>query len=353
MLSEAKHSGIYKAKECRDSSLPSVPQSEMPASSNSNVPERADEIHGSDQRWYSIRRLALRRLDRMMSLEPKVLRGHDPDAIHDFRVASRRLQQVLDLLFPTPKSAEIRRLRRRIRKCRRLFSDVRNCDVLIAHAGRQLRAARPVRRDAWEAFAAYLRVRREKEHARALRRLSHLNLAEVYVHLRKSFALDQQEPDSDKAEAQAASHSSPHERLSDEMQRVWQAFAARCEQAEGEKGGAAIHACRIAAKRLRYLSEVVDKAGVKGAREPLEWLRKVQDLLGGWHDLEIAEQMMAEMIARPVFLREHPDLAAGVLKLMDRNRRAKEQGLRKFPGVGLDSPGGRRFKEWAERVSAK
>ena len=45
---------------------------------------------GPRDAWKKVRKLALRQLDRFMSLEPKVLRGDDPDAIHDLRVASRR-----------------------------------------------------------------------------------------------------------------------------------------------------------------------------------------------------------------------------------------------------------------------
>src|SRR6516225_5055134 len=54
--------------------------------------------------WVKLQGLALQQLDRFMSLEPKVLRGEDPEAIHDMRVASRRLQQFLDLIYPPPAS---------------------------------------------------------------------------------------------------------------------------------------------------------------------------------------------------------------------------------------------------------
>ena len=81
--------------------------------------------------WSKVRKLALRHLNRFVSLEAKVLKGDDPDAIHDMRVASRRLQQVLDLIFPKPLPREARRLRRKIRRCRRALGDLRNCDVLL------------------------------------------------------------------------------------------------------------------------------------------------------------------------------------------------------------------------------
>ena len=54
------------------------------------------------RQWEKICQLAVCQLDRFMSFEPKVLRGDDPEAIHDMRVASRRLQQIVDVLHPRP-----------------------------------------------------------------------------------------------------------------------------------------------------------------------------------------------------------------------------------------------------------
>jgi triphosphatase len=82
--------------------------------------------------------LAVCQLDRFMSFEPKVLRGGDPEAIHDMRVASRRLQQIVDVLHPRPQPREIRRLRRKMRRSRGALSDLRNCDVQLARVERLL-----------------------------------------------------------------------------------------------------------------------------------------------------------------------------------------------------------------------
>ena len=100
-------------------------------------PENAG-LRSYEESCKKVREIALRQLQRLMSYEAKVLRGDDVDAIHDMRVASRRLQQVLDLLFPKPRSAEFRQLRRKIRRCRRALGDVRNCDVLLEIVSRSL-----------------------------------------------------------------------------------------------------------------------------------------------------------------------------------------------------------------------
>src|SRR5439155_23512310 len=84
------------------------PMVEKPA-----VTRRAEWAPGSASDWTKVRKLALEQMNRFISLEPKVLKGNKPNAIHDMRVASRRLQQLLDLLYPAPPKA-IRRLRRSI-----------------------------------------------------------------------------------------------------------------------------------------------------------------------------------------------------------------------------------------------
>ena len=121
-----------------------------PAISGGTTPPPANE-------WSKVRKLALRHLNRFVSLEAKVLKGDDPDAIHDMRVASRRLQQVLDLIFPNPLPREARRLRRKIRRCRRALGDVRNCDVLLQQVEGRLARNRCSHREAWMAVNSIFR----------------------------------------------------------------------------------------------------------------------------------------------------------------------------------------------------
>src|SRR5438128_2359909 len=73
---------------------------DFPMVEKPTVTRRAEWAPGSD--WTKVRKLALEQMNRFISLEPKVLKGNKPNAIHDMRVASRRLQQLLDLLYPAP-----------------------------------------------------------------------------------------------------------------------------------------------------------------------------------------------------------------------------------------------------------
>jgi CHAD domain-containing protein len=311
--------------------------------------------------WATVRELALRHLDRFISLEPKVLRGDDPDAIHDMRVASRRLQQVLDLLYPPPPPGEIRALRRKIRRARRALSNARNCDVLIQRVESARRRKRAARREIWTAVEHFLIERRAEHFERALRKLSKVNLAVFYVHLRRFLA---------PAESNTHSlHSHPnhaqllslnqslgpeafYQRIGESLEKLHGAFRSQVELADRDPRAPVVHGVRVTAKRLRYLIEVLEEFKVAGSAEALAWLRGLQQHLGDWHDFEVLEELMIEMVARPVFLRDHLEMALGVEKLILKNRETKKQFLDRYFQMLREPEGPRRLNDWVAYVLA-
>lgn len=301
--------------------------------------------------WRTVRELALKQLDRMMALEPKVLRGDDPDAIHDIRVATRRLQQVLDLIYPPPPPRNIRRLRRRIQRTRRALGEVRNCDVQLDHVRKTLRGKRASRRQVWEAVQHYLRQRRASSFDDAVRKLSKVNLAVLYVRLKEYLAADGPLPVTGRAghqlECPADLGSEEfYERVGESLDRVWDAFETQIGLSHRDPRGPVLHGVRIAAKRVRYLIEVIHEFGVPGSADTLAWLRGLQQHLGDWHDLEVLELMMIDMLARPDFLRSHLELAMGVEKLILQNRTRKLVFEEKYLAMTRDAAEFERVKEW-------
>lgn len=328
-----------------------IEAAEPPLDSVTPAAEEPVPIDRPDE-WSKVRELAMRQLDRFMSFEPKVLRGDDPDAIHDIRVASRRLQQVLDLVYPKPQAREIRRLRRRIQRCRRALGDVRNCDVLLQRVEGFVRRKRSARREAWTAVHHYLLARRSESFLKAIRKLSKVNLAVFYVHLKECLALV--------GSPQATGRHQLHghllpvfpefgpfpERVVQALEAVWAAFEDQIALSHRDPRIPVIHGVRVAAKRLRYLLEVVHEFDVAGSADALAWLRQLQQHLGEWHDLEVLEQIMIEMIARPDFLREHLLLVMQVEKLVLRNRDEKKEFEEKYFRMTEDSLETRRLKDW-------
>ena len=302
--------------------------------------------------WKKVRKLALKQLDRFMSLEPKVLRGDDADAIHDLRVATRRLQQVLDLVYPSPRSGEIRKLRRKIRRSRRVLGEVRNGDVQLARVERTLAGKRTARREAWEAVQHYLRQRRTQNFEKALKKLSKVNLAIFYVHLKGRLSLNGAAPGAGQINLpEELGPEQFYDRIGQSLESVWQRFEAQIALSQQDSKVGVIHGVRIAAKRVRYLIEVVHEFDVPGSKETLQWLRGLQTHLGNWHDAEVLEQLMIEMLARPEFLREHLPIAMCVEKLILRNRKGKESFKEKYFQMTLDSGGYEKAQAWVAGVA--
>jgi len=94
---------------------------------------------------------------RFVALEAKVLREMTRDDIHDMRVASRRLQQVLDLIFPKPLPREGPPLETQDQAMRRVAGDVRiatSCSSRCRTFGKK-----PLlRQGAWRLWSSIFRV---------------------------------------------------------------------------------------------------------------------------------------------------------------------------------------------------
>jgi CHAD domain-containing protein len=296
--------------------------------------------------WKRVRQLALKQLNRFMTLEPKVLRGDDPDAIHDLRVASRRLQQILDLLYPKPRPRGLGGLRRRIRRARRCLSEVRNCDVLLERVENQLASKRVSRREIRLALGHYLRDRRAESFEKAMRRLGKVNLAAFYLELRRFLAAAAVHHGRRQTPGEELTSELFHQRVSESLGPLWHVFESQLAQSRSEPRPAVLHGTRIATKRLRYLLEVVAAFDVAGAAENLRWLRQLQRRLGDWHDLEVLEQMMIEMVARPDFLRERLETAIGVEKLIVQNRAVKKRMQQSYFRMAVEAPELQRLRDW-------
>lgn len=342
---------MHQAKETTDPEITLIDSTFPPVQELERHVEKKVHPVAPGEEWNKVRKLAVRQLERFLSLEPKVLRGDDPSAIHDMRVASRRLQQVLDLLYPPPAAGEIRKLRRIIRRSRRSLSEVRNCDVLLKDVGARLTRKRTSRREIWTAVEHYLHQRRSKSFEKALRKISKTNMAVFYVHLKGHLTLNGAKPEpihhaQHDTETQEFVPELFYQRIRLALENMAKSFEDQIALSLRDPGPSVIHRARIATKRLRYLIEVIREFGVPGSDELLGWLRDLQHQLGNWHDLEVLEEMLIEMVARPEFLRDRLEIAMGVQRLIIRNRVDKKALRDKYFKMADDSAGFRQVKDW-------
>src|SRR5215204_1044136 len=72
-------------------------------------------------------------VEHLRRLIPSAIRGSDADAIHDARVATRRLKAALDLLQTVIDHRRLRPFARTLRKLRRRLGPLRDLDVMHDH----------------------------------------------------------------------------------------------------------------------------------------------------------------------------------------------------------------------------
>jgi CHAD domain-containing protein len=225
----------------------------------------------------SLEKLMHDRVHKCVTLLPKVLGEDDPEAVHDLRVWSRRLQQVVVTVFPDPRPPEARIIVRTLRRTRRSLGGWRDCDVVIALLTRKARYARnPEQRQVWEMTLNTARHRLQKQMRRARRRIAN----------RKMFTLAQRiEGLIERASiATAPPTGDPFVALEASVAAAYSEWGGGLSQAKASADPAEIHAFRIQTKRLRYRIELLRDLGSRTARSALASLRTLQDELGRWHD---------------------------------------------------------------------
>jgi CHAD domain-containing protein len=205
-----------------------------------------------------------------------------PEAIHDVRVATRRVQETLDLFGEALPRRERKRLRKRVKRIRRSLADLRDADVLAALVGR-LRA----RSGSWTTPATDDLLERFRERSRRLRRA--LGRPGAVTGDARGGVRIAGVAKRAKALAEKASEV-PATRARASARRAVGRRVARVEAALGKarSGGASdLHALRIAVKRYRYALEILEEWGVKRLDEALRSAKQVQDILGEVHDLDV------------------------------------------------------------------
>lgn len=215
--------------------------------------------------------------------EDLLLAGHRPEAVHQARVALRRLRSAMVLFRPVLAGPETGRITDRIRKLAAALGDVRDFDVLGRRAGSGLVAARltQARDDAWSSLDHVL--------AGPQARLLMIDIAEWIAlgQWRRSADTDavRQAPLTDFA-------ADGLDRLRRKVRRHGKHLADLTEEQ--------LHQLRKDAKKLRYAIDFTgalftDAEQQKRRSKVLKSLAELQDMLGQLNDLAVAEERLAAL----------------------------------------------------------
>lgn len=230
--------------------------------------------------------LLSRRAEALVRAARSVRHGDDQEAIHDARVAARRLAAALSTWRAALVPADRRRAARRLRRLRRALGRARELEVHAELARSCLAALTPEARVALEEWLAPVERRMRRERRAAARLARPRRVARVLGLLAAA-----------RAGLEAVRTDPAPARLDAErrLRRAAERGAGRLQAVRARAGDDALHRARVAAKRWRYALECAGEAGLADrSGEVLERLKAVQTALGDAHD---AAQVHARLVA--------------------------------------------------------
>ena len=249
---------------------------------------------------------------RLIQHDPQVRRGSDPEAVHQARVATRRLRSDLKTLEPFLVPAAVSRLREDLAWLGGLLGAVRDLDVL---AQRIEEHAQLVPRAEVEARDALISVCRDD------RRVRWLELVEAmgsprYINLLEALVAASHEPPVTKG----SSRRRARPKFRKLIRKSWRRTARAVSELDRQPSDPSLHEVRKRAKRARYAAELGRGLFGKRARRLAKRLETVQDALGELQDAVVAEEYLWSLTARG--LSAPAAFVAGAIASEERGARA-------------------------------
>ena len=210
-------------------------------------------------------------VDKLRQHLPEVVKSWDADAVHQSRVATRRLRAAVDVLRPVLSKDHRKPFGRVLRRLRRRLGPLRDLDVMLGHLDRF----------GTSAGVGWVRDRltadRDAERARTADKL---HPAKELARLGCWWGVRQE---------WAESAGAVDGLLSTAVHLDLDAFAERATAVTSGTGSADRdpHQLRIAGKGLRYTLEMAVASGHPLPAAVAKAFKRMQDALGAWHDMVV------------------------------------------------------------------
>lgn len=301
------------------------------------------------------RRLALSYLDQAAAARPRLDDAADDEALHDLRVALRRLRSCLRAFDGQLGESVPKKLAKRLKRLAEATGPGRDAEVQLAWVRKHARELGSAQRSGHGWLANRLQERMDKAYGKLREELGE-EFATFEAAMRRRLSVYRAEVRLDGGAAPAFG-----EVAAALLDQHAEELARRLRKVHDPAGVDAAHQARIAAKRLRYLADpLVQLFGQALAGQPAEPrpdgaltmeggaapaakgavlgnLKDLQDLLGELHDAHVLEEELAEAIedaaaerAGRLFalaLDADGDGAPPEARLRAERRRAHEPGL--------------------------
>ena len=271
--------------------------------------DKPDSIAPAQNKVETVGKLARKRLESFAGLFASAMIDDDAKTVHDLRVASRRLQQLLRGLPALSAKKKSKKVSAFLRGVRQAVGPLRNLDVMAAMtAARASEGSSEATRAAWTEIKEAIEKQRVEESSRARQALKHYDLTGFLDRISRSM-----------------SRLSTDQPVDDDMQGVvgsrFQVWSDALNAVVDDPTANRLHALRIAGKRLRYAVELQAALSDPKAKTLAHSLAKLQDNLGAWHDVHTLLQYVGVYLNQQEFLAEHPGESRALLLEMERERK--------------------------------
>ncbi|MBN2470185.1 MAG: CHAD domain-containing protein [Anaerolineae bacterium] len=269
-----------------------------------DVPRRALELANKpgilpdDPMSEAGRKALLYHFERMLLNEPGSRLGEDIEAVHDMRVATRRMRSALRIFEPYYRRKVIRPFIRGLRHTARALGDVRDMDVFIEKLGVYQAGLPENGEHSLEPLLEMCQQRREQARTALI---GHLNSPE-FVTFVEGFDRFLTTPGAGALSADGLEGGSPPAylvrhvvpRLIYTNYETVRAYETVLDHARIET----LHALRIEFKRLRYALEFFEEVLGPEAKTVISEVKGVQDHLGDLNDAQVAGDFLRDFISK-------------------------------------------------------
>jgi CHAD domain-containing protein len=242
---------------------------------------------------------------RLFRHEAGVRIGEDPEAVHQARVATRRIRSTLRTFSSLPDEEWTERLRDDLKWLANLLGEVRDTDVLLERFSEHLAAlpaddAKPGRR-----LLDRLNEQRDQARRRLLGAMATDKYAQLLEDLVAAAAAPALLPGADRPAAEV---------MPPLVARPWRKLRKAARKAGDDPSDHELHQIRIRAKRARYAAEAVEPVIGKPAEDFADAIADLQDVLGDHQDSVVGEAWLREAASA----RRDAALVAGLLIAAER-----------------------------------
>lgn len=253
-----------------------------------------------------------KRMDKLLAELRGTLQKTSADAVHDVRVANRRLRQALRIIGPLLARKQAKRLRAELKPVTEAGGAVRDCDIVMELYSQ---ARVPGQHPLWEE----LRAERAAAEGRLRKKVARILQAESRQGWSVRLGLD----------GRAGEGAARLPRVAPLLKEYFEAG-----RAAARPGSTAeqLHAFRLDTKRLRYTIELYRALYGPGLAARLEDLRRIQELLGQANDHVVAAERLRERARTDMTLQ--PALA-----WLENQAKALQASFRRYWRERMDEPG--------------